>query len=100
MKKELTDHGKTLALKLFSRYRSHVSIRILLEHKLGRTFLSSYYRFTGLHYASLFGLVEVARALIEVGGIDINCMDDTGSTPLIWAVFPTGQADGRPAYRP
>jgi len=88
LKEELMDGGKALALKLFSRYECHVSIRLLLEHMLGRDPLRSivdFYRFTGLHCASIFGLVEVVRALAMMDGVDINGMDETGVTPLIWA---------------
>ena len=31
---------------------------------------------------SMFGLVEIVRALTEVGGVDTNCVDDTGATLL------------------
>ena len=34
MKKEPSDDGKALTLKLFSRYESHVSIRLLMENAL------------------------------------------------------------------
>ena len=89
MKKEPSDRGKTLALKLFSHYECHISIRLLLEYTLGQYRLRSivnFYKFTGLHYASIFGLVEVARALTMMDGVDINGMDETGATPLLWAV--------------
>ena len=90
LKKEPSDRGKTLALKLFSHYECHISIRLLLEHTLGQYRLPSivdFYKFTGLHYASIFGLVEVARALTMNTGIDINGMDETGATPLLWATM-------------
>jgi len=88
MKKEFSDHGKTLALKLFSSYECHMSIRPLLERKVGRSEISSigdFHKFTGLHFASMFGLVEVATALTKMDGIDINGTDETTSTPLLWA---------------
>jgi len=88
MKEEFTDHGKELALKLFDRYEYHISIRLLLEHTLGRCSTHSIvgpYKFTGVHYASMFGLVEVARALSMMDGVDINGIDETGATPLLWA---------------
>src|SRR6202012_5169393 len=90
MKKEPSDRGKTLALKLFSHYECHISIRLLLEYTLGQYRLRSivnFYKFTGLHYASIFGLVEVARALTMMDGVDINGMDETGATPLLWATM-------------
>ena len=88
MKEQFTDHGKELALKLFDRYEYHISIRLLLEHTLGRCSTHSIvgpYKFTGVHYASMFGLVEVARALSMMDGVDINGIDETGATPLLWA---------------
>ena len=86
MKKEFTDRGKVLALKLFSHYEGHISVKLLLEHILGSSIsIMDSYKFTALHCACLFGLVEVARTLIETDGVDINCIDHTGATPLTWA---------------
>jgi len=88
IKDQLTDVGKALALKLFSCYLYHISIRPLLEHALGRslTFLG-FSKFTGLHCASIFGLVEIVRTLIMMEGVDINGVDETGATPLLWAAM-------------
>ena len=88
MKKELSDSGKTLALKRFSNYQCHISIRLLLEHTLGWYYIYSirdFYKFTGLHYASIFGLVEVVKALTIMDGVDINGVDEIGVMPLLWA---------------
>ena len=86
MKKEFTHLGKTLALKLFSHYEHHISIKPLLEHMLESSVsIMDSYKFTALHCVCMFGLVEVARALMETDGVDINCMDHTGATPLTWA---------------
>jgi len=90
IKKQLTDVGKELALKLFSHYECHVSIRPLLESMLDRDFVSTiveFRKFTGLHFASIFGLVEIARALTMMDGVDINGVDETSGTPLIWAAM-------------
>jgi len=90
MKMQLTDSSKILALQLFSRYECHMSIRILLGHTLGQNPLGSivdFYKFAGLHCASIFGLAEVARALTMVDGVDINSIDETGATPLLWAAM-------------
>jgi len=88
MQKEPTDREKMLALELFSHYGRHISIKLLLEHTLGYSICSivNSYKFTGLHCACMFGLVDVARALIEVDGINIDCVDDADATPLMWAV--------------
>jgi len=83
-KKELSDNTKLLALRLFGQYDNHVSIRLLLESL--HIYLSSEDSlFTGLHCASFFGLVEVVRPLIEIGGFNINQEDLMGITPLGWA---------------
>ena len=88
MKRELSNCGKTLALKLFSRYNSHISIWLLWKHLFPYYLVPSvvdYCKFTGLHCASIFGLVEVARALAMTDGVDINGIDETSATPLSWA---------------
>ena len=88
MKKEPSARGAALALKLFNQFERHVSAKLLLEHTLRQNSLDSitgFSGFGGLHCASMFGVVEVVRALIEIGGVDINRVDDTGATPLIWA---------------
>jgi len=90
IKDQLTDVGKALALKLLSDYTSHISIRPLLEHTLGRSppfTLLGFHKFTGLHCASVFGLVEIAKALIMMDDVDINATDETGATPLLWAAM-------------
>lgn len=88
MKKQPSTRGTALALELFTQYERHISARLLLEHTLGQNFLDSipdFSRFGGLHCASLFGVVEVVRALMEIDDVDINRVDDTGATPLLWA---------------
>ena len=88
MKKELSDRGKALALKLFSRYECHASIKLLLENSFDWYriyFIISHNKFTGLHCASIFGLVGLARDLTKMDGVDINGMDEIDATPLWWA---------------
>ena len=92
MKRQLSDCGKTLALKLFRHYNGHISIQLLLKHTFEHQFhrypldsLEEFSNFTGLHCASMFGLVDVARALIETDSFDVSGMDEAGATPLIWA---------------
>jgi len=90
IKNQLTDTGKELALKLFSRYECHISIRPLLENMPYRDPLHSivgFRKFTGLHFASIFGLVEIAKALIMMDCVDINGVDETGATSLLWAAM-------------
>src|SRR5205807_5061158 len=81
MKKEASDLGTKLALDLFSDYERHISIKLLLRDTLDSYLYSLIYRagfpkFTGLHYASIFGLVEVVRILTEMPGVDVNGIDD------------------------
>ena len=88
MKKELSDRGKALALKLFSRYECHASIKLLLENTFDWYRIHSivgFNKFTGLHCASIFGLVELARDLTKLDGVDANGIDEIGATPLLWA---------------
>jgi len=88
MRKELSNDGKTLALKLFSHYQCHISIGLLLGHTLGWFYPLSFMdfrMFTGLHCASIFGLTEIVETLTTIDGIDVNSMDETGARPLIWA---------------
>jgi len=90
IKNQLTDVGKELALKLFSRYECHISIRPLLENMPIDDPLHSivgFRKFTGLHFASIFGLVEIAKALTMMDCVDINGVDETGATSLLWAAI-------------
>jgi len=88
MKKQPSVGGKTIAMRLFSHYENHISVSLLGRHT------QPWYshdpierKFTGLHYASMFGLVEVARALLEMDGVDINALDETEATPILWAAW-------------
>jgi len=84
----LSDRAKLLALKLFDDYSNHISTRILLEvqkEPLWVVDLDKLSLFTGLHCASLFGIVEIVAGLIEVEGYDINQRDCVDNTPLLWA---------------
>jgi len=83
---ELSDHAKSLALDLLSRYDSHIASTLLVDEIQG--YLSSqhtHHLFTGLHCASYFGIDEMVAALIEAQGSDINQGDCRGVTPLILA---------------
>jgi len=87
-KRDLSDCAKLLALKLFDDYNNHISTRTLLKvegywHAIN---LDESYLFSGLHFASLFGIVEILTGLIQVEGCDINQRDCVGNTPLVLAV--------------
>ena len=43
--------------------------------------------FTGLHCASILGIVEIAKALMDQPKCSLNKRDFLGITPLIWAAI-------------
>ena len=89
-RRDLSDCAKLLALKLFDNYDNHISIKILLEARKGYSYTINIDKpplFSGLHCASLFGIVEIVAGLIEVEGCDINHRDCVDNTPLLWAAL-------------
>ena len=88
LKKERSDCAKLLALKLFADYSNHISSKILLKAQESHPHTVAFDKrslFSGLHCASLFGIVEIVADLVEAEGCDINQKDCLGNTPLIWA---------------
>ena len=89
-KRDLSDCARLLALKLFGDYNTHISTQILLEAQEPYMYLAQsdgLSPFTGLHCASMFGIVEIVANLVEMEGCDINQMDCGGNTPLLWAAW-------------
>jgi len=89
-RKDLSDCAKLLALQLFDNYNNHISTKILLEARDGYSYTIDIDKpplFSGLHCASLFGVVEIVAGLIEVEGCDINQRDCVDNTPLVWAAL-------------
>jgi len=88
-RRDLSDRAKFLALKLFDDdYSNHISTKILLEVQKEYSWVIDFHKlslFTGLHCASLFGIVEIVAGLMEVEGCDINQRDCVDNTPLLWA---------------
>ena len=87
-KKGLSYDVKLLALKFFNDYGSHISTRTLLKAQKGYSYATDFdkpHHFSGLHCASLFGIVEIVTGFIEMEGCDINERDCEGNTPLMWA---------------
>ena len=87
-KRDLSDQAKLLALKLFDDSNNHMPTKILLRVQKRYWHPSDFDKislFSGLHYASFFGIVEVVAGLVEMEGCDINQVDRGGSTPLVWA---------------
>ena len=74
-KRDLSNCAKLLALKLFNDYNNQIPTKILLEAQ-------KYYSptidsaklslFSGLHYASFFGIAEIVVGFLEAEGCDIN----------------------------
>ena len=85
----------SLALKLFSQIESHIATKVLLVDLISRTGRYSgdipinglLIGFTGLHCASVFGIVEIAKSLLDQQIPDLNKRDCLGITPLIWAAI-------------
>ena len=85
-KRNLSDCAKLLVLKLFEDYKNHISIKILLEAQKETSWVVDFDKisqFTGLHCASLFGIIEIVAILIEMEGYDSNKKDCVDNTPLL-----------------
>ena len=88
MSKDISDRSRTLALRLLSRFKDHISAVSLLEQVLAPRFrraIDTSPRFSGLHCASFFGIVELVISLIEIEGCEVNQRDCVGRIPLAWA---------------
>ena len=86
--RQFSDRGRILALELLSHYEDHVSSVSLLEQVLHPRYVGAIGaspRFTGLHCASFFGIVELVGSLTNAQGCEINQADCAGNTPLLWA---------------
>jgi len=95
-KRDFSDDVKSIALGLFWEYRGHISSKLLLEQikyldgggsasncgSVSGSDISSH--FSGLHWASFFGIQELVPRLLGIGH-DINERDTRGFTPLMWA---------------
>ena len=89
-KQDLSDCAKLLALKLFDNHNNLTPIKVLLEAQRRYPYIVDYdklYLFSGIHWACMFGIVEIVATLAEVEGCDINQADCTGNTPLAWAAY-------------
>ena len=94
-RRQSSEHVVSLALKLFSQIESHISTKLLLLDLISRA--NRYYRdipangplngFTGLHCASVFGIVEIATLFMDQQNPGPNKRDFLGITPLIWAAI-------------
>lgn len=57
----------------------------LLENEADVNALDGIYRATPLHWATVFGHINIVRTLLAVKGVNINAVDQDGTTPLHWA---------------
>ena len=83
-----SDHARALALELLNRCEDHISVVSLLEQEVDPIYIEGIATsalFSGLHWASFFGIVELVTVLINAGGYNMNQQDCTGSTPIAWA---------------
>jgi len=87
----LSDRAKSLVMALFGQYGNHISARVLIEDQVENpspfVTMEDDFVLSRLHCASIFGIVELARALIEMEGCDINQRDSARFTPLIHPVL-------------
>jgi len=94
-RQESTRDVISLALQLFNQIGSHISTKLLLADLIPRTgrynrdipINGSLIGFTGLHCASVFGIVEIVATLMDLPNHDLNKSDFLGITPLIWAAI-------------
>jgi len=94
-KREASSDVLSLALELCIQIESHISTKLLLVDLIPRT--GRYIRdipvkgpligFTGLHCASVFGIVKITTALLDQPNPDLNKRDFLGITPLIWTAI-------------
>ena len=85
----------SLALQILSQIESHISTRLLAADLISKTGLDSddipkyglLSGFTGLHWASVFGITEVATAFMDQPNYNLGGRDFLGITPLIWAAI-------------
>jgi len=86
--RNLSDNARALALKLLNQCEDHISAVSLLEQVLDPRnigFIATPLLFSGLHYASFFGIVELVTVLINAASYEVDQQDCTGRTPLAWA---------------
>jgi len=86
-KRELSYYGRSLALQLLQECDGHISIKSFLEQSGYSDMMEEGVGllFSGLDWASSFGVVEVVVALIEMGCCDADARSFIGCTPLAWA---------------
>ena len=89
-KRDLSDCAKSLALKLFNGRNNYIPTKLLLGAQRRYPWAVYFDRlslFSGLHCASVFGIVGIVMDLAGTKGCDINQGDYTGNTSLAWAAL-------------
>jgi len=90
-RKELTEPTKSVALNLLAQFGHHVAARMLLLNQnfwriiRGSPSGSGDSGTSGLHVIACFGITEIATAMIQSGGWEVNKRDCLDYTPLMWA---------------
>ena len=88
----LSDHAKSLALKLLNRFGDHISATLLCDQiQIPHRGPLSHRLFSGLHCVSYLGIDELVAALIRMKSYNINQADCMGFTPLMWASLQENQ---------
>ena len=75
-------------LEPWNQYEDHISAVSLMEQVLNPSFrgaITTYPLSSGLHCASLSGIVELVTVLINGEGYKVDQQDCAGLTPLAWA---------------
>jgi len=84
----VTEPVKSLALRLFDGYESHVSAGVLWGKRIrGRGRVEDTRRISGLHCIAFWGIEEIAIAMLEMKRWQVNWRDFRSRTPLMWAVL-------------
>ena len=86
-KRDLSDSARLLALELFRECDGHISLKLLMMENVGGDFgtFDRYFPFSGLDWASFFGIGDLVAVLIKMECYDINKGGFCGNTPLKWA---------------
>ena len=87
-KRDLPESTKRFALELLDDCENSMPTKILLQAQgiYGRAVdFDKSSLFSGLHYASFFGIDEIVAGLVQMDDCDVNQLDCGGKTPLVWA---------------
>ena len=85
--RDLSDCARSLALQLLQEFHCHISKCFLIDHigTLDLRYYSHGFEFSGVQCASLFGIIELVAALIEIQGYGSKWGWYLGDSPLALA---------------